>query len=90
MVVGHRERTAVEAETAIRDGQAIERRIELKRRDDPSVDRVVLLVADTRRNREALALLCEGLRDRYPLDGREVLGALGAGRHPPASGIVIL
>jgi hypothetical protein len=55
MVVGHRERTAVEAETAIRDGQAMERRIELKRRDDPSVDRVVLLVADTRRNRDARA-----------------------------------
>ena len=43
----------VEAETRLRDLQALQRRLALKRRDG-GVDRVILLVADTRSNRAIL------------------------------------
>src|SRR5258705_2010846 len=45
---------AVEAETVLDDLQAVERRIALKQRDG-GIDHVILLVADTRRDRRALA-----------------------------------
>jgi hypothetical protein len=41
-------------------------------------------------NRRALAVGRDALRHDYPLDTREVLTALVAGRQPPANGIVIL
>ncbi len=44
-------RTAVELEMRLHDTQALERRIALKRRDDPT-DGFLLLVADTRRTAE--------------------------------------
>jgi hypothetical protein len=47
-------RVAIEAETRLRDIQALQRRVALKRRDDPSIDSVVLLVAGTRGNRFVL------------------------------------
>lgn len=47
-------RVAVEAETVLEDLQALERRVTLKQRDG-DVGHVILLVADTRRNRRALA-----------------------------------
>ena len=64
--------------------------MQLKRRDDPRIGHVILLVADTRNNRRALALIRESLRDELPLDTRAVLSALRKGRSPGASGIVIL
>jgi transcriptional regulator with XRE-family HTH domain len=79
----------IDAETAIRDGQALERRLALKARDGGR-GHVVLLVADTRTNRAAVALLRDGLRPLLPLDTRAVLAALGAGRDPGAGGIAIL
>ena len=85
-----RDLTAIEAETRIHDGQALERRLMRKRQDDPRVDRMVLLIADTAANRSALALLRDGLRATFPLDTREVLAAFAAGHHPAASGIAIL
>jgi len=54
------------------------------------VDHVVLLLADTRRNREALAVAREALRGAFPRDSRAMLAALAAGRDPGASGIIIL
>jgi len=80
----------VEAETRITDGQATWRKVQLKRRDDPRIGHVILLAADTRNNRRALALIRESLRDELPLDTRAVLSALRKGRSPGASGIVIL
>src|SRR3990170_5607742 len=59
----------VEAETRLRDAQATARRIGLKARDG-DVDHVVLLLADTRRNREALAVAREALRGAFPRDSR--------------------
>ena len=82
-------RARVEDETNAADGQALERKLMLKLRDDPDGHAIVLL-ADTRANRVALRALRPGLRDALPLDTRPMLAALGAGRDPGASGIVIL
>ena len=79
----------VEAEARIRDAQAVDRRCALKRRDG-GVDMVILLVADTRANRRMLALHREALRSSFPLDTRQILAALRAGRAPSGSGIVVL
>ena len=87
MISGLGKRTGVEMEMRLRDAQALERRIRLKMRDDP-VDAVLLLVADTRSNRQVL-------RAGSPLLGlpRLTLSALTkilrAGQHPP-SGIVLV
>jgi transcriptional regulator with XRE-family HTH domain len=80
---------AVEAETRLHDLQALERRLALKRRDggEPCV---ILLINDTRPNRAALTAARESLRSEFPLDAREVLSALRAGRAPTAGGIVRL
>jgi transcriptional regulator with XRE-family HTH domain len=82
-------RVRVEAETRIADGQALERRLSLKLRDDPD-GHVILLVSETRANRQALAQLRDGLRQTLPADPREILAALANGRDPGTSGIVIL
>ena len=78
----------VEAETVLDDIQALERRLALKRRDG-GVDHLILLVADTARNRRALAGALAAFAD-LPLRTREILAALRAGRDPGGSGIVIL
>lgn len=82
-------RLRVEAETNAADGQALERKLTLKLRDDPD-GHLVLLLADTRANRVALRVLRAGLRNLLPLDTRSILAALAAGHDPGASGIVIL
>jgi len=81
-------RLPVEAETVLDDLQVLERRLALKQRDG-AADHVILLVADTRRNRRALAA-APGAFAALPLRTRDVLRALGAGRDPGGSGIVIL
>lgn len=83
------EETPVEAETRLRDIQALDRRAILKLRDSP-YDRLVLLVADTPHNRGMLEQHRAALRASFPLDTRAVLAALRAGDAPGASGIVVL
>jgi transcriptional regulator with XRE-family HTH domain len=85
---GHDWRIGVEAETVISDDQALERRLSLKRRDG-GVDHVVLLIADTPRNRRALAAAPAAFGD-LPLRTRAMLAALRTGTNPGASGIVIM
>lgn len=87
MISGGGRRTGVELEMRVRDAQALERRIRLKVRDDP-VDGILLLLADTRTNREHLrgGLEILGLPR---LTVGVILKALRAGRHPP-SGIVLI
>jgi transcriptional regulator with XRE-family HTH domain len=89
VISGEGWRVAVEAESRLHDLQALERRIALKRRDDGDVV-VLLLVNDTRINREALAAGATSLRAAFPLDARAMLSALRAGKYPGASGIVLL
>ncbi len=82
-------RARIEAETNLSDGQALERRLSLKLRDDPG-GHLILLVSDTRANRAALRSIGVGLRELLPLETRAILSALDAGRDPGGSGIVIL
>ena len=82
-------RVRVEAETRLADGQALERKLALKVRDDPG-GHLILLVADTRSNRAALSVIRPGVRDELPLDTRELLGALKEATEPSGSGIVIM
>lgn len=82
-------RVRVEAETRVADGQALERKLALKLRDDPD-GHLILLISDTRTNRLALNALGPGLRAMLPLETRPILSALGDGREPPASGIVVM
>jgi transcriptional regulator with XRE-family HTH domain len=81
--------TAVEAESRLRDIQALDRRCALKRRDG-GIELVILLVADTAHNRAMLDVHREDLRSSFPLDGRRLLPVLRSGRAPQASGIVVL
>jgi transcriptional regulator with XRE-family HTH domain len=83
-------RVAVEAETRVRDVQALQRRVSLKLRDDPNTTRVVLLLADTRANREMVRAEERILSDEYPLSARAMLASLSEGRAPESSGVVLL
>jgi hypothetical protein len=69
---------------------AMLRRAHQNQRDDPRISRVVLVIADTKRNRDALRAALPLVRAEYPLGSREVLAALGAGRAPALNGIVLL
>jgi transcriptional regulator with XRE-family HTH domain len=79
----------VEAETRLRDIQALQRRLALKLRDGHR-DRMILLLADTRHNRHALRLAGDSLLSSFPVLGRDALLALEQGRCPPASSIILL
>lgn len=80
---------AVEAETRLRDVQEVERRVALKMRDG-RVDQVILLLADTRWNRQVLRAAGPSLTGQFPLSASAMLAALRTGRDPGASGIVLL
>ena len=82
-------RARVEAETRVADGQALERKLALKLRDDPD-GHLILLVSDSRSNRLALRALGPGLQAMLPIQTRPILTAIGEGREPPASGIVVM
>ena len=90
LVVGRgSDRVAVEAETRMTDFQAIARRIALKQRDD-SVDRVILLLAATRTNREAVRAAEPFVGDSFSLEVRATMAALAEGRLPSRSALVFL
>jgi hypothetical protein len=82
-------RAGIEAETRLSDLQALERRLALKLRDG-RVDLLLLVVADTRHNREVLARHREALRSLLPLDGAAIRAALRRGELPAASGILLV
>jgi hypothetical protein len=75
-------RTAIELEMRLRHVQATRRRHELKRRDDPT-DNFLLLIADTRHNRRVLVDFAELFADLPRLRPSVVRAALEAGEHPP-------
>jgi transcriptional regulator with XRE-family HTH domain len=90
MITDGRSSCFADLETHITDAQALERRLRLKQRDDPRATVVLLVLARTDHHRRLLAEHREAFRDLLPLDSTQVLGALRAGRRPPASGIVLL
>jgi transcriptional regulator with XRE-family HTH domain len=82
-------RVGVEAETRPRDLQALERRLAIKTRDG-GMDAVVLLLANTRHNRDLVRGREPDWRERFPLEGRRALELLGAGVRPSGDAIVLL
>jgi hypothetical protein len=83
-------RVAVEAETRVRDVQALQRRTSLKLRDDPGITGVVLLLNDTRSNRDTVRAQGRVLIEQFPLSQRTLLATLKEGRAPETSGLVLL
>lgn len=79
----------VECETRLHDLQAQLRRMQLKCRDAQAKD-VLLVVAGTRGNRRVLREAASLLEDLFPVDGRQALAALGAGRYPAGSALILL
>jgi transcriptional regulator with XRE-family HTH domain len=82
-------RIGVEAETRVRDAQAVERSVQLKIRDS-GVERAILLLSDTRHHRELLRDLGPHLAGSFPLPSRAAIEALRGGRDPGANAIVLL
>ena len=78
----------MEAETVVTDTQALERKLALKVRDGEAAS-VLLVVADTRRNRRALASAPAAFAG-LPLRTGQVLRRLRDGDDPGAGGLVIL
>ena len=81
-------RVVVEAETAIRDVQALERKVALKVRDGGE-PHLVLLVADTAGNRRAIAAAPAAFAN-LPLGNRQLLKEFRRGTDPRSGGILIL
>ena len=88
-ILGPSWRVVVDAESRLRDVQAISRRIALKARDDQA-NVVILLVADTRHNRHVLRVAAPDLAGLFPATSRSILAAIGAGMRPNGSGIVVI
>jgi hypothetical protein len=88
MIKGLDWRRPAEAETVLDDIQALERRLALKVRDG-GVDGVILVIADTPRNRRALAS-APGSFSAFDRNARRVLAALAAGRDPGGSSLILL
>lgn len=79
----------VEAESRLRDIQALNRRVMPKLRDS-GLDRVVILIAATRTNRTVLREVGDSVRSNYPIPSRQALDALVSGRDPGGNVIVVL
>jgi transcriptional regulator with XRE-family HTH domain len=88
VITGRGWRCHVEAETVLEDLQAVERRLERKRRDG-GVDHVILLVAETRRNRGAIASAPAAFGG-FSRDARRVLRALRHGADPGCDAIILV
>jgi hypothetical protein len=80
---------AIEAETRPRDGQELERRLQQKRRDG-GVDRLILLLADTRSNRLFARDFGPSLGHDFPVLGSLALTRLAAGLDPGGDSIILL
>lgn len=79
----------VEAETRLEDIQALLRRFSLKCRDG-GANRMVLLVADTRHNRDVVRAAEAALHDAFPAELRRALPSLADGRDPGADLLLLI
>jgi len=80
---------AVEAITRLRDTQAQLRELTRKQRDG-QVPRLLVLLAATHHNRDALGSAAEVLATTFPLTTRVTLAALAKDEDPGQNGIVLL
>ena len=71
------------------DAQGQLRRLMLKLRDS-GFEHVLLLLADTRRNREAMAVAGSIVAAEFPVPARVALAALASGQHPGGSAVILL
>jgi transcriptional regulator with XRE-family HTH domain len=78
----------VEAETRLRDVQALLRRLSLKCRDD-GAEILLLVVSDTRHNRHILRLFATAFATMFPTSGRDALASLRAGSRPTGSAVIL-
>jgi transcriptional regulator with XRE-family HTH domain len=83
------DRTGVEGETRATDLQLVERRLSLKKRDD-DVDAVILLLADTRWNRQVVREHQALIDASFPVTRDVCLRRLGAGMGPGGDAILLL
>lgn len=79
----------VEAETRVRDFQGVLRRI-VPKREAAGSPRTILLAADTRTNRAAIAAARDELTAEFPVGTRDALRALASGRDPGADCLIVL
>ena len=79
----------IDAETRLRDLQAVDRRVMLKQRDS-AVDRAIVLVPSTRANREALRIAGPAGLVNYPIPSRVALRALRDGVDPGGNALIVL
>lgn len=82
-------RIGVDAWSRIRDVQASVRAT-MRKQVDSGVDRVIIVLADTQANRDAVREAGDALRRSFPLTTRQVLGALREGVDPGANGVVFI
>ena len=82
-------RIGVEAETRPRDLQDLARRLALKERDG-DVHRVILLLLDSRSNRDALRAPNPLVGSRFPVDPTVALERLRLGKDPGGNAILLL
>ncbi len=82
-------RCGVELETRFVDAQAQHRRI-ARKLEDSGLDRVLVVVADTRANRAAIRAAAGFLGTAYAIDDRAAVDALGRGQIPPRSALIFL
>jgi len=78
---------AVELETRISDYQALMRRLNRKMRDG-GVSCLLLVVADTRSNRRAIAAAGAQVAVDFPVSARLALASLAAGERPAGSALI--
>jgi transcriptional regulator with XRE-family HTH domain len=79
----------VELDTRLLDAQDQLRRVTRKRRDS-GIDRVLIVLADTRANRAALRAATGLLAAEFSFDEHEIRTSLAAGRIPPRNGVLLL
>lgn len=82
-------RIGIEGETRLRDAQALDRKMALKERDG-GMDRIVLLVADSRHNRETIRAYGDLFHSRFPIPGSRALELLTAGVDPGGNALILL
>jgi transcriptional regulator with XRE-family HTH domain len=82
-------RVGIEVETRVTDWQPKERQLMLKRRDG-AVDRMILVLADTRHNRAVMRLSGLELRRAFPVQGRAARAALRATVDPGGDLLIVV
>ncbi len=80
---------AVEIITRLTDAQAQVRAARLKL-EAARLDRMILVLPDTRHNRGALAAAVPTLQPSFPLASRDLLREVRNGRRPPANGVLLV